>query len=270
MDLKDRIEELWLKTSFDSSDREVFDQFKKLLQSGEVRAATPSGRNWIVNKWVKKGILIGFRMGQIVKMSWSENKVFYDKDTFPERSFEPDYGIRMVVGGSSVREGAFVARDVIMMPPMYINVGAYIDSGCMIDSHALVGTCAQVGKDVHLSAASQLGGVLEPITANPVIIEDGVFIGGNCGIYEGVIVGEKAIIAAGVVITSSTVIYDSVNELLIRKPENGPLRIPENSVTVPGVRPLRSNPNYSISCPIIIKYRDEKSDSSVVFEQELR
>ncbi|MBT5420454.1 MAG: 2,3,4,5-tetrahydropyridine-2,6-dicarboxylate N-succinyltransferase, partial [Candidatus Cloacimonetes bacterium] len=178
--------------------------------------------------------------------------------------------IRIVPGGSSIREGAHIGENVIMMPPMYINVGAFIDDGSMIDSHALVGTCAQIGKYVHLSAASQIGGVLEPISANPVIIEDNVFIGGNCGIYEGVIVDQNAIIAAGVTITGGTPVFDSINNRFLKKDENNSLHIPEGAVVVPGSRKMKNNENFSIYCPIIIKYRDEKSNRSVILEEALR
>jgi 2,3,4,5-tetrahydropyridine-2-carboxylate N-succinyltransferase len=214
---------------------------------------------------VKKGILIGFRMGRIVPMG-----DFLDKDTYPVRNFEITDGIRFVPGGSSVRSGAYLGKNVTLMPPMYINVGAYVDDGTMIDSHALVGSCAQIGKRVHVSAGTQIGGVIEPIGANPVIVEDDVFIGGNCGIFEGVIVREKAIIAAGVNITASTPVYDSVHNIMLKKTEKNSLEIPENAVVIAGTRKLKNNPDFSVYCPIIIKYRDEKSDVSVQLEDFLR
>jgi len=265
MNLKSKILELYNKTEFNTEDRNQFLEFRAGLNSGEIRAAEKSEGDWITNVWVKKGILVGFKIGSIVQLG-----NFLDKDTYPAQDITNRKDIRLVPGGSSIREGSHIGKDVIMMPPMYINVGAYIDDGSMIDSHALVGTCAQVGKNVHLSAASQLGGVLEPISANPVIIEDDVFIGGNCGIYEGVIIEQKAIIAAGVIITSGTPVFDTVNNEFLKKDENGILRIPERAVIVPGSRKLKSNDEFSIYCPIIIKYRDAKSDKSVVLENVLR
>ncbi|MCD4796650.1 MAG: 2,3,4,5-tetrahydropyridine-2,6-dicarboxylate N-succinyltransferase [Candidatus Cloacimonetes bacterium] len=265
MRLKKYIIELFDKQQFSTSDFATFNEFKIALNSGDIRAAEFIDGEWRTNDWVKKGILAGFRMGKIIKMG-----AFKDKDTFPIQDFINRNDIRLVPGGSSVRDGAYIGRNVVMMPPMYINVGAYVDEGTMIDSHALVGTCAQVGKNVHLSAASQLGGVLEPIGANPVIIEDNVFIGGNCGIYEGVIVKTKAIIAAGVILTSGTPVYDAVNDCFLERKEGKSVMIPERAVVVAGSRPLKANPKFSIYCPIIIKYRDEKSDRSVTMEEELR
>lgn len=265
MNLKEKIIKLWENNNFSNADRKIFEEFKQELNKGKIRAAEKIEGKWIVNTWVKKGILIGFRMGKIVKMG-----SFLDKDTFPIQDLSTKINVRIVPGGSSVRDGVFIGKNVVMMPPMYVNVGAYVDNGTMIDSHALVGSCAQVGKNVHLSAASQLGGVLEPIGANPVIIEDDVFIGGNCGIYEGVIVERKAIIAAGVIITAGTQVYDSVNKCFIKKDTNKPLIIPERAVVVSGSRPLKSNPDFSVYCPIIIKYRDEKSETSITLEEALR
>jgi 2,3,4,5-tetrahydropyridine-2-carboxylate N-succinyltransferase len=259
--LKNKIIEIAKKDSFSKSDFEVFYEFRKQLELGIIRAAEKIDDTWQTNLWVKTGILLGFRMGKIVKMG-----SFIDKDTYPMQDLSSKQNIRIVPGGSSVRSGAFIAPNVIMMPPMYINVGAYIDEGSMIDSHALVGTCAQIGKNVHISAATQIGGVLEPIGANPVIIEDNVFIGGNCGIYEGVIVQERAIIAAGVIITSGTPVYDAVNRRFLEK--GGP--IPSGAVVVSGTRKLKSNPDFSVYCPIIIKYRDQKSETSVTLESNLR
>ena len=265
MKLKEKILNLWDKNNYDEYDRQVFDNFKKALNSGEIRAAECCNGKWRTNDWVKKGILVGFRMGKIIPMG-----KFYDKDTYPLQDISKKENIRLVPGGSSIRDGAYIGKNVVMMPPMYINVGAYIDEGTMIDSHALVGTCAQVGKNVHLSAASQLGGVLEPVGANPVIIEDDVFIGGNCGLYEGIIVKRRAIIAAGVIITSATPVYDAIHKRYIKKEKNMPLIIPENAVVVSGTRPLKTDPDLSIYCPIIIKYRDAKSNNSVELETELR
>ncbi|MDP8204635.1 MAG: 2,3,4,5-tetrahydropyridine-2,6-dicarboxylate N-succinyltransferase [Candidatus Tenebribacter mawsonii] len=265
MKLKSQILELYNKIEFSESDKKLFIEFRDGLNSGKIRAAEKIDGKWVTNDWVKKGILAGFKMGKIVQFG-----SFMDKDTFPIQDLTNRKNVRLVPGGSSVREGAHIGLNVIMMPPMYINVGAFIDEGSMIDSHALVGTCAQIGKNVHLSAASQIGGVLEPISANPVIIEDNVFIGGNCGIYESVIVEQNAIIAAGVTITGGTPIFDAVNNQFLKKDENNSLHIPAGAVVVPGTRKMKSNDDFSIYCPIIIKYRDEKSDRSVTLEEALR
>lgn len=265
MSLKNDIIKLSGKEKFTKADFDCFFEFRKQLNLGNIRAAEKKDGFWQTNNWVKEGILAGFRMGKIVKLGQ-----FMDKDTYPMQNLTSRERIRLVPGGSAVREGAYVGDDVIMMPPMYINVGAYVDKGSMIDSHALVGTCAQIGKHVHVSAASQIGGVLEPIGANPVIIEDNVFIGGNCGVYEGVIVQEEAIIAAGVILTAGTPVYDAVNNCYLPKNPNNPVMIPPNAVLVSGTRPLKSNPEFSVYCPIIIKYRDAKSNSSVTLEADLR
>ncbi len=265
MSLKSQILELYNRTEFSDIDKKLFLKFRNGLNAGEIRAAEKIEGKWITNNWVKKGILAGFKMGKIVQLG-----TFIDKDTYPIQDITNRKNVRVAPGGSSIREGAYIGENVIMMPPMYINVGAYVDDGSMIDSHALVGTCAQVGKNVHLSAASQLGGVLEPIGANPVIIEDNVFIGGNCGIYDGVIIEQNAIIAAGVIITGSTPVFDSVNNHFLNKDENGSLHIPQGAVVVPGTRKMKSNNDFSIYCPIIIKYRDEKSDIAVTLEDALR
>ncbi|HPR17685.1 MAG TPA: 2,3,4,5-tetrahydropyridine-2,6-dicarboxylate N-succinyltransferase [Candidatus Cloacimonadota bacterium] len=263
--LEQQILALSQKQKFIPADYELFYEFRTALNEGKVRAAEKVNGNWQTNDWVKQGILAGFRMGKIVKMGQ-----FLDKDTYPQQDISTHANVRLVPGGSAVREGAYIAPGVIMMPPMYVNVGAYVDEGTMIDSHALVGTCAQIGKHVHLSAASQIGGVLEPIGANPVIIEDNVFIGGNCGIYEGVIVQEKAIIAAGVIITAGTPVFDAVHNRYLDKEPGKPVVIPAKAVVVSGTRPLKSNPDFSVYCPIIIKYRDDKSSVSVTLESDLR
>lgn len=263
--MRNDILKLYDKNSFNEQDKKTFLQFRNALNSGTVRAAEKQGDKWITNDWVKKGILAGFKMGKIVKLG-----EFLDNETYPKQDLSYRKDIRLVPGGSSVREGAYIGSNVIMMPPMYVNVGAFIDDGSMIDSHALVGTCAQIGKNVHLSAASQIGGVLEPISANPVIVEDNVFIGGNCGIYEGVIIAQNAIIAAGVIITSGTPVFDAVHDEFISKDEKNTLHIPAGAVVVPGSRKLKSNDDFSVYCPIIIKYRDEKSDRSVILEDILR
>ncbi len=265
MALKKEIIEIYNREHNVSNDYEVFNIFRDRLNSGEIRAAEKIDGKWHTNEWVKKGILLGFRLGKIVKMG-----KFLDKDTYPAKDISTIKNIRVVPGGSAIREGSYIGRNIIMMPPMYVNVGAYIDDGTMIDSHALVGTCAQIGKNVHLSAASQIGGVLEPIGANPVIIEDDVFIGGNCGIYEGVLIGSKSIIAAGVIITAGTPVYDAVNNIYLPKAKGKAVRIPSNAVVVSGSRSLKANPEFSVYCPIIIKYRDEKSDLSVILETNLR
>lgn len=268
--MKERIEALYEATEFTPADFELFSQFKLALNRGEIRAAEPSANGWVVNDWVKKGILAGFRMGKIVKMTIGEDRWFLDKDTYPEQFFQPEQRIRVVPGGSSVRDGAYIGRSVTMMPPMYVNVGAYVDDGTMIDSHALVGSCAQVGQRVHLSAGAILGGVLEPIGANPVIVEDDVFVGGNTGLYEGVIVQRGAIIAAGVIITAGTPVFDATKGEFLAHPAGKAPIIPKNAVIVPGSRNLKHHEGFSLYCPILIKYRDSKSDQSVTLEDWLR
>jgi 2,3,4,5-tetrahydropyridine-2-carboxylate N-succinyltransferase len=228
---------------------------------------------WKVNSWVKEIILSGFRLGQLTDMTQGQFS-FFDKDTIPARKFTAENGVRIVPGGSSVRAGAYLAPSVIMMPPAYVNIGAYVDEGTMIDSHALVGSCAQVGKHVHLSAASQLGGVLEPVGALPVIIEDNVFIGGNCGIYEGTIVKENAVIGTGVIINASTAIFDATTGEYIRANENGQMVVPAGAVVVAGSRPISKGPGAEqgvhLYCPVIVKYRDEKTSGSITLEDMLR
>lgn len=252
----------------------AFREMLFFLDHGEIRAAELVAGTWRVNSWVKKGILLGFRLGAIEDMSVAAKLQFFDKSTFPLKKIRAADGVRIVPGGSSVREGAYLARGVVCMPPMYVNVGAYVDEGTMIDSHALVGSCAQIGKRVHLSAASQIGGVLEPIGALPVIVEDDVFIGGNCGVYEGTIVHRAAVLAAGVILTGGTVVYDTVRNLEYRKEAGKPLEIPENAVIVPGSRPLQSawaaERKLAVATPIIIKYRDAKTAASTVLEESLR
>ncbi len=267
--LMDKIIEIYENSDYNRDQAlEVFAEFIDFLNIGEIRSAQKIDNQWIVNEWVKKGILIGFRLGEIIDMPYSNNKNFTDKSTYPEKTINLDAGIRVVPGGSSIRTGAFIARGVTIMPPAYVNVGAYVDMGSMIDSHALVGSCAQIGKYVHLSAGAIIGGVLEPINARPVIVEDNAFIGGNSGLYEGVIVQENAIIAPGTIITKGTPVFDAVNNCYLEF-ENSPV-IPPNAVVVPGSRPLKSNPSFQLYCPIIVKYRDEKSSASVVLENLLR
>jgi len=263
-----------IESAFESGNlndfQSIFPDFLNALEDGTIRSADKIDNDWVTNTWVKKGILLGFKLGSIIEYKISETKSFLDKSTYPERNFSLDDNIRIVPGGSSVRRGAHIGKSVIMMPPMYVNVGAYIDDGSLIDSHALVGTCAQVGKNVHLSAAAQLGGVIEPVGANPVIIEDNVFIGGNCGIYEGVIIKENAIIAAGVVLTSGTPVFDAVNGRFLPKQAGKPVIIPTNAVIISGTRKLSKHPDFAAYCPIIIKYRDDRSDNSVELEEFIR
>lgn len=243
------------------------------LEAGRIRVAEKIGGEWKVNSWVKEVILSGFRLGKLVDMTQGQFS-FFDKDTIPTRMFNEQSGVRIVPGGSSVRAGAYLAPSVIMMPPAYVNIGAYVDEGTMIDSHALVGSCAQVGKHVHLSAASQLGGVLEPVGALPVIIEDNVFIGGNCGIYEGTIVKENAVIGTGVIINASTAIFDATTGEYIRANENGQIVVPAGAVVVAGSRPISKGPGAEqgihLYCPIIVKYRDQKTAGSITLEDMLR
>ncbi|MBX7152413.1 2,3,4,5-tetrahydropyridine-2,6-dicarboxylate N-succinyltransferase, partial [bacterium] len=246
---------------------EIFYAFKKALNEGHVRAAEKKGEQWHVNEWVKKGILIGFKIGKLSDMSIDGRFRFYDKDTYPLKNLVVKDNVRVVPGGTSIRDGCYVSPQTVIMPPAYINVGAYVDTGTLIDSHALVGSCAQLGKNIHLSAAAQIGGVLEPVGAMPVIIEDDVMIGGNCGIYEGTIVKQRAVIGAGVILTGGTPVYDLVNNSVYRKTKEQPLIIPEGAVVVAGSRPINSNifareNQLSLYTPIIIKYRDEKTDAS--------
>lgn len=276
MTLKEKIEVLFTKTEFSSDDRNVYEEFKLALRRGEARSAEKDADgNWHANAWVKQGILLGFRMGKMVEMSKeTETLQFFDKDTFPLRPMSLDDGVRIVMGGSAIRDGCYVAPGVVVVPPAYINVGAYVDEGTMVDSHALVGSCAQIGKRVHLSAAAQIGGVLEPVNATPVIIEDDVLVGGNTGVYEGTIVRERAVLASGVILTRSTPVFDLSNERIIKAEPGGSLEIPAGAVVVQGSRSVSSgfgkDNGLSIYCPIIVKYRDEKTDSSTRLEDYLR
>jgi 2,3,4,5-tetrahydropyridine-2-carboxylate N-succinyltransferase len=277
MPLSEDVQALCAKTSanFNSEDRAVFERFKKALNKGEIRAAerTPDGA-WQVNKWVKQGILLGFKMGQLIDMSGPGPLRFFDKDTYPVRPTTTEDNVRIVPGGSSIRDGAYIARGVVCMPPMYVNAGAYVDEGTMIDSHALVGSCAQIGKRVHLSAAAQIGGVLEPIGAVPVIIEDDVMVGGGCGVYEGTIVHERAVLAAGTILTGSTPVYDLAREKIYQRTPDAPLEIPAGAVVVPGSRSVRGECGrawgLSLYAPVIVKYRDEKTERAVQLEDYLR
>ncbi len=276
MELKEKIEGLTGKTEFTADDRKTFEEFKAALRSGEIRSAEKGADgNWHANAWVKQGILLGFRMGQMVEMSQpSETLQFFDKDTFPLRPMTLEDKIRVVIGGSAIRDGSYVAPGVVVVPPAYINVGAYVDEGTMVDSHALVGSCAQIGKRVHLSAAAQIGGVLEPVGAVPVVIEDDVLVGGNTGVYEGTIVRERAVLASGVILTRSTPVFDLPNERIIKSDGDKPLEIPAGAVVVQGSRAISKgfgkDNGLSIYCPIIVKYRDEKTDTSTKLEDYLR
>ena len=227
-----------------------------------------------MNAWVKQGILVGFRMGRLIEMSPSSSLRFFDKDTYPLRPMTVADNVRIVPGGSSIRDGSYIAPGVVCMPPMYVNAGAYVDEGTMIDSHALVGSCAQIGKRVHLSAAAQIGGVLEPIGAVPVVIEDDVLVGGGCGVYEGTIVRERAVLAAGTILTGSTPVYDLAREAIYRRTAEAPLEIPAGAVVVPGSRAVQSEPGrqwgLSIYAAVIVKYRDERTQKSVQLEDYLR
>lgn len=253
----------------------AFEQLRAALEWGEVRAAEPDSgteTGWRVNAWVKRGILLGFRLGKLAE--GGDGLSFVDKHTFPARRFTVQDGVRVVPGGSAVRAGTYVAKGVVCMPPMYVNVGAYVDEGTMVDSHALVGSCAQIGKRVHLSAAAQVGGVLEPVNANPVILEDDVLVGGNCGVYEGTIVRKHAVLAAGAVLTRGTPVYDVVKGEVLRAEGERPLVIPEGAVVVPGARAVNKGKaqewGVSVYTPVIVKYRDEKTELSSALEDLLR
>jgi 2,3,4,5-tetrahydropyridine-2-carboxylate N-succinyltransferase len=254
--------------------RQAFLEFREALSQGRVRAAEKKGGRWVVNTWVKQGILLGFRLGELVEMDSGTSLSFVDKDTFPLHRFYPGDNVRVVPGGSSVRQGAYVAPSVICMPPMYINVGAYVDEGTLVDSHALVGSCAQIGKRVHLSAAAQIGGVLEPVNAAPVIVEDDVLVGGNCGVYEGTWVRARAVLGAGTILTRSTPLYDIVRGEVCRATADAPLTVPENAVVVPGSRAIDKGKaaewNLSLYTPVIVKYRDERTDRAMELEDLLR
>jgi len=308
MDLQSRIEEQFSKSAeaYGPESYSTFDEFKAALNEGRVRAAEPdssSPSGWRVNGWVKKGILLGFRLGRVVTMPSTvapvsspatrvsaggdtgatepaghrpalQHSQFRDKHTYPLKQLPVGQNIRVVPGGSSIRDGCYIGKNVTCMPPMYINAGAYVDDGTMVDSHALVGSCAQIGKRVHISAAAQIGGVLEPIGALPVIIEDEALVGGNCGVYEGTIVGKGTVLAAGTIITGSTPVYDLVRDIVHRRESDAPLRIPEGAVVVPGSRAVTKGRGkelgISLYTPVIIKYRDDKTDKAVRLEEWLR
>lgn len=260
----------------DSGAMHAFLELREALETGKLRAAEPdphSPTGWRVNAWVKQGILLGFRLGVTREMG-GEVFSFIDKHTFPMQRFTVEDGVRVVPGGSSVRAGAFVAKGVICMPPTFVNAGAYVDEGTMVDSHALVGSCAQVGKRVHLSAAAQLGGVLEPVNASPVVLEDDVLVGGNCGVYEGTVVRRRAVLAAGTILTRGTPVYDVVHGEVLRAGADTPLVIPEGAVVVPGARAVGKGKaaewGLSVYTPVIVKYRDDKTELSSALEDLLR
>jgi 2,3,4,5-tetrahydropyridine-2-carboxylate N-succinyltransferase len=265
-----------------SADRErvsaLFTQLRAALSRGLVRAAEPdpeAAGGWRVNAWVKRGILLGFRHGRVVDVSADHGRwPFFDKDTLPLKPLDMAAGVRIVPGGSTVRDGAYLGQRVVCMPPMYINIGAYVGDETLVDSHALVGSCAQIGRRVHLSAAAQIGGVLEPVGAVPVVIEDDVLVGGNCGVYEGAIVKRRAVLAAGTIITGSTPVYDLPNDRVIRPEAGAPLIIPEGAVVVPGARQVTTGRGaewgLSVATPVIVKYRDEQTDARTALEEGLR
>jgi 2,3,4,5-tetrahydropyridine-2,6-dicarboxylate N-succinyltransferase len=272
--LQSQIERVASTQQLGQDAREIFLKFRDALTRGEIRAAERQGSDWNVNAWVKQGILLGFRLGEMTQMGSGDCLSFVDKDTFPARKFNVADKVRVVPGGSSARVGAYIAPSVICMPPMFINVGAYVDEGTMIDSHALVGSCAQIGKRVHLSAAAQIGGILEPVNAAPVIIEDDVLVGGNCGVYEGTLVRSRAVLAAGTILTRSTPLYDLVNGEVYRAADEKPLEVPHDAVVVPGSRAVNKGKakewGISVYAPVIVKYRDEKTERGVEMEDWLR
>jgi 2,3,4,5-tetrahydropyridine-2,6-dicarboxylate N-succinyltransferase len=278
--LQTQIEELFDSppVSYTEEHFRIFQAFRDALNSGSVRAAEPdpaSKAGWRVNSWVKKGILLGFRMGAVVDMSIdAARQPFFDKSTFPVKKFTPTTGVRIVPGGSSIRDGCYIGKGVTCMPPMFINVGAYVDEGTLIDSHALVGSCAQLGRKCHISAGSQIGGVLEPVGAMPVIIEDEVLVGGNSGVYEGTIVKHRAVLGTGTILNRSTPVYDVVRRKIHASKGDEPLVIPENAVVVPGSRAVSQgqgkNWQLSLYTPVIVKYRDPTTDAKVQLEDLLR
>jgi 2,3,4,5-tetrahydropyridine-2-carboxylate N-succinyltransferase len=277
MQLRERIEALAERRDgiFTPADTAIFNEFKGALNRGEIRAAERNAEgDWLLHSWIKQGLLLGFRMGTLIDMSEGKNFKFFDKHTYPVRDTDIGDNVRIVPGGSTIRDGAYVAPGVVCMPPMFVNAGAYIDEGTMIDSHALIGSCAQIGKRVHISAAAQIGGVLEPIGALPVIIEDDVLVGGNCGVYEGTIVRERAVLASGTILTGSTPVYDLVRGEIYQRAADGPLEIPVGAVVVPGARPVTTERGrewgLSLYAAVIVKYRDEKTDTAVRLEDYLR
>jgi 2,3,4,5-tetrahydropyridine-2-carboxylate N-succinyltransferase len=275
--MQERIEAAFARPAAELGEAEqrLFAEFKAGLNAGQWRAAEPDGAGWKVNAWVKKGILLGFRLGQIVDMSVDrQRQPFFDKATYPVKAFDEQSGVRIVPGGSSVRDGCYLGKGVTCMPPMYINVGAWVGDGTMVDSHALIGSCAQIGKNCHVSAAAQIGGVLEPVGALPVIIEDEVMVGGNCGVYEGTIVRRRAVLGSGVILNRSTPVYDLVRERVLVATDEQPLEIPAEAVVVAGARQVSKGIGkewgVSLYTPVIVKYRDEKTETKLQLEDLLR
>ena len=278
--LASQIEKLFDRppASYSDEHRALFQQFKDALNGGAVRAAEPdvrSGTGWRVNAWVKKGILVGFRLGSIVEMGpYPTAQPFLDKSTYPLKTIDRNEGVRLVPGGSSIRDASYVARGVVCMPPMFINVGAYVDENTMVDSHALIGSCAQIGKSCHISAGAQIGGVIEPVGAMPVIIEDQVMIGGNCGVYEGTVVKKRAVLGTGTILNRSTPVYDLIRDAVYTATDDEPLVIPEQAIVVPGARevkhPAGAKWGLSLYAAVIVKYRDERTDSRVLLEEFIR
>ncbi|MGH9582491.1 MAG: 2,3,4,5-tetrahydropyridine-2,6-dicarboxylate N-succinyltransferase [Bryobacteraceae bacterium] len=273
--LQERIDALFEQkpSTYSEEDRELFSLFRQLLNRGEIRSAEPDASQptgWRVNAWVKKGILVGFRMGAVEEMGGQ----FFDKSTYPLRQVSLADGVRVVPGGSSLRDGCYLGRGVTCMPPMYVNTGAYVGDGTMIDSHALVGSCAQIGRNCHISAASQIGGVLEPVGALPVIVEDDVLVGGNCGIYEGTVVKRRAVLGSGTILNGSMPVFDLVRGVIHRATGDAPLVIPEEAVVVAGSRRIQSDPGrdcgLSLYTPVIVKYRDSATDAKIQLEDLLR
>ncbi len=280
------IEKLYSSDRKNPESESFVERFLELLDIGEIRAAEPNpshASGWKVNEWVKKGILLAFRIGKLVRIGngWDspregDYQQFYDKHTFPIKDISIEDQIRVVPGGTAIRRGAYISHGIVIMPPSYVNVGAYVDEGSMLDSHSLVGSCAQVGRKVHVSAGTQIGGVLEPVGALPVIIEDEVMLGGNCGIYEGAVIKRRAVIGAGTIITGSTPIYDLVKKKIYRREKGQPLVVPEGAVVVPGSRSIAGKSEFggingiSLYTPVIVKYRDEKTDASTVLEEGIR
>lgn len=279
MSLQQTVEDLFdnKPETYTDDHRAVFADFQRQLNDGEIRAAEPDRSQptgWRVNAWVKKGILLGFRLGGIVDMTGSGPLPFFDKATYPVKPLDANSGIRIVPGGSSIRSGCYIGRGVTCMPPMYINVGAYVGDGTMVDSHALIGSCAQIGRNCHISAASQIGGVLEPVGALPVIVEDDVLIGGNCGVYEGTVIKARAVLGSGCILNKSTPVYDLVRGATYRADGDAPLVIPEEAVVVAGSRRVTSGKGaewgISIYTPVIVKYRDSATDTKIQLESLLR
>ena len=263
---------------FLEKDRQLFQKFKEALNDGEIRAAEPDATapsGWRVNAWVKRGILLGFRMGAIVDMSVDASRQpFFDKSTYPVKKFSANSGVRIVPGGSSIRDGSYIGKGVVCMPPMYINVGAYVSDGTLVDSNALIGSCAQIGKNCHISAGAQIGGVLEPVGALPVVIENDVLVGGNSGVYEGTVVKRRAVLGTGTILNRSTPIYDLITGAIHKAIDDEPLVVPENAVVVSGSRAIREGRGkewgLSIYTPVIVKYRDENTDQKIQLEDLLR